>query len=113
MANKALFSSSHGAQLPAATAINHEGAPAYALEPKHALAQYAATGCLSNTFYAGAGEQLNTVLSLAGTGRHVYCQDGDLCADQRVDEGRAGTASGDFVVQEPGLVEGGVPARRG
>jgi 60 kDa SS-A/Ro ribonucleoprotein len=65
MANKALFSSSRGAQLPAATAINHEGAPAYALEPKHALAQYAATGCLNNTFYAGAGEQLNTVLSLA------------------------------------------------
>lgn len=65
MANKALFSSSRGAQLPAATAINHEGAAAYALEPKHALAQYASTGCLSNTFYAGAGEQLNTVLSLA------------------------------------------------
>jgi 60 kDa SS-A/Ro ribonucleoprotein len=65
MANKAVFSSWRGAQLPAATAINDEGAPAYALEPKHALAQYAATGCLSNTFYAGAGEQLNTVLSLA------------------------------------------------
>jgi hypothetical protein len=47
-------------QLPAATAINHERAPAYALGPKHALAQYAATGCLSNTFYAGAGEQLST-----------------------------------------------------
>jgi 60 kDa SS-A/Ro ribonucleoprotein len=67
MANKSLFSSSRGAQLPAATAINHEGAPAYALEPKHALAQYAATGCLSNTFYASAGEQLNTVLSLHGS----------------------------------------------
>ena len=65
MANKTLFQSSRGAQLPAATAINHEGAPAYTLEPKHALAQYAATGCLSNTFYAGAGEQLSTVLSLA------------------------------------------------
>jgi hypothetical protein len=65
MANKMLFQSSRGALLPAATAINREGAPAYALEPKHALAQYAATGCLSNTFYAGAGEQLSTVLSLA------------------------------------------------
>ena len=65
MANKTLFQSSRGVQLPAAAAINHEGAPAYALEPKHALAQYAATGCLSNTFYAGAGEQLSTVLSLA------------------------------------------------
>jgi 60 kDa SS-A/Ro ribonucleoprotein len=65
MANKGLFSSSRGPQLPTATAPNHEGAPAYALAPKHALAQYAATGCLSNTFYAGAGEQLNTVLALA------------------------------------------------
>lgn len=65
MANKTLFQTSRGALSPAATAINHEGAPAYALEPKHALAQYAATGCLSSTFYAGAGEQLSTVLSLA------------------------------------------------
>jgi 60 kDa SS-A/Ro ribonucleoprotein len=65
MANKTLFQTSRGAQLPAATAMNHEGAPAYALHPKHALAQYAATGCMSNTFYAGAGEQLSTVLSLA------------------------------------------------
>ncbi len=51
--------------MPPATALNHEGASAYALAPKHALAQYAATGCLSNTFYAGAGEQLRTVLALA------------------------------------------------
>lgn len=27
---------------------------AYALPPKHALAQYAATGCLNTTFYASA-----------------------------------------------------------
>jgi 60 kDa SS-A/Ro ribonucleoprotein len=65
MANKALFSSARGSQLLSATSLNHEGAPAYLLAPKHALAQYAATGCLSNTFYAGAGEQLNTVLALA------------------------------------------------
>lgn len=65
MANKSLFQSARGALLPAPTANNAEGAPAYALPPKHALAQYAATGCLSNTFYAGAEEQLATVLSLA------------------------------------------------
>jgi 60 kDa SS-A/Ro ribonucleoprotein len=51
--------------LPAATAINSEGALAYALEPKQALAQYAATGCLSNTFYANGAEQLETVLALS------------------------------------------------
>lgn len=64
MANKALFQSSRGKLLPAATAINEEGSLAYALEPKHALAQYAATGTLSNTFYANAEEQLETVLTL-------------------------------------------------
>lgn len=65
MANKALFQSSRGKMLPAAAAINSEGARAYAFEPKQALAQYAATGTLSNTFYANAAEQLETVLALA------------------------------------------------
>jgi 60 kDa SS-A/Ro ribonucleoprotein len=65
MANKALFQSSRGKMLPAATAINSEGALAYARDPKQALAQYAATGCLSNTFYASGAEQLETVLALA------------------------------------------------
>ncbi len=65
MANKSLFQSMRGALLPSATATNAEGARAYSLEPKHALAQYAATSCLSNTFYAGADEQLAAVLSLA------------------------------------------------
>ncbi len=65
MANKTLFQSSRGKMLPAATAINSEGALAYALSPKHALAQYAATGTLSNTFYANAAEQLETVLTLS------------------------------------------------
>jgi 60 kDa SS-A/Ro ribonucleoprotein len=64
MANKTLFQSTRGKLLPAATAINSEGSLAYALEPKHALAQYAATGTLSNTFYANAEEQLETVLAL-------------------------------------------------
>jgi 60 kDa SS-A/Ro ribonucleoprotein len=64
MANKALFQSSRGKLLPAANATNHEGALAYALSPKQALAQYAATGTLSNTFYANAAEQLEAVLAL-------------------------------------------------
>jgi 60 kDa SS-A/Ro ribonucleoprotein len=65
MANKALFQSPRGKMLPTATATNSEEALAYALEPKQALAQYAATGTLSNTFYANAAEQLETVLALA------------------------------------------------
>ena len=39
-------------------------APAYALAPKQALAQYAATGCFGRTFYATADEQLARVLEL-------------------------------------------------
>jgi len=64
MANKALFKSLVGRLVPAADARNEERAPAYALTPKQALAQYAATGCLSATFYAGAEEQLAKVLEL-------------------------------------------------
>ncbi|HWM67583.1 MAG TPA: hypothetical protein VNO35_13435 [Steroidobacteraceae bacterium] len=64
MANKTLFSSTRGALLPAADALNREGVGAYEYVPKHKLAQYAATGCLSNTFYANGQEQLATVLGL-------------------------------------------------
>src|SRR6478672_10648233 len=64
MANKTLFKSLMGKLIPATDAINEERAPAYALSPKHQLAQYAATGCLNTTFYAGADEQLAKVLEL-------------------------------------------------
>jgi 60 kDa SS-A/Ro ribonucleoprotein len=45
-------------------ARNHHGAPAYALSPRHRLAQYAATGCLNATYYASAETQLATVREL-------------------------------------------------
>jgi 60 kDa SS-A/Ro ribonucleoprotein len=64
MANKSLFKSLVGKLIPATNAINEECAPAYALSPKHQLAQYAATGCLNRTFYASADEQLAKVLEL-------------------------------------------------
>jgi 60 kDa SS-A/Ro ribonucleoprotein len=64
MANKALFKSLIGKLVPATDAVNEEHAPAYALSPKHQLAQYAATGCLNSTFYAGAAQQLKKVLEL-------------------------------------------------
>ena len=66
MANKQLFASTRGALIPATDSRNHEGSPAYGYSPKHALAQYAATGCLNGTFYATAEDQLGTVLGLAG-----------------------------------------------
>ena len=64
MANKALFSSARGALLPTAKALNWHGVGAYEYEPRHKLAQYAVTGCLSNTYYADADEQLDTVMEL-------------------------------------------------
>jgi 60 kDa SS-A/Ro ribonucleoprotein len=64
MANLRLFQSLSGKQPPVADTTNHHGAPAYALSPKHKLAQYAATGCLNATYYAGAEAQLATILAL-------------------------------------------------
>jgi 60 kDa SS-A/Ro ribonucleoprotein len=65
MANKTLFQSLRGVLLPKTDTTNEAGGPAYALSPKHALAQYAATGCLNSTYYASADDQLQKVLNLA------------------------------------------------
>jgi 60 kDa SS-A/Ro ribonucleoprotein len=63
MANKSLFSSMK-ALLSRATVRNEAGGPAYALQPKHALAQFAATGCFNGTYYASAENQLDTLKTL-------------------------------------------------
>ena len=64
MANKKLFQSLRGALVPSTDTQNEAGGPAYALPPKHALAQYAMTGCLNATYYVSAEAQLQKVLSL-------------------------------------------------
>src|ERR1700732_129725 len=64
MPKKPLFASLRDALIPQTDTVNSENAPAYALSPKHALAQYAATGCFGRTFYATADEQLTRVLEL-------------------------------------------------
>ncbi|MGD0298267.1 MAG: RNA-binding protein [Bryobacteraceae bacterium] len=64
MANKTLFRSLRDALIPQTDAVNSQNAPAYALPPKQALAQYTATGCFGRTFYATADEQLTRVLEL-------------------------------------------------
>lgn len=64
MANFQLFQSIKGKLLPSADAVNAAGAPAYAMSPRHQLAQYAATGCLNATYYANAEAQLASVLAL-------------------------------------------------
>ena len=63
--NKSLFQTVKGLFTPPANTVNEAGGTAYKLSPKQALAQYAATGCFSNTFYADASEQLDKVLALA------------------------------------------------
>src|SRR4028118_451944 len=64
MANKNLFQTVRGLFTPKADTINKAGGTAYKLSPKQALAQYAATGCFSQTFYADASEQLDKILEL-------------------------------------------------
>ena len=64
MANKQLFQTVPGPQIPAADALNHAGGLAYSRDGRQALAQFAATGCLNSTFYVSAGEQLGSVLTL-------------------------------------------------
>jgi len=63
MANKSLFASLTS-RLPRANAVNEAGGRAYKLEPKHALAQVAATGTFGNAFYSTAETQLDKVLKL-------------------------------------------------
>jgi 60 kDa SS-A/Ro ribonucleoprotein len=64
MANKSLFQSIRGRFAAKSNAINETGGLAYSRSDEQALAQYASTGCLNGTFYAGADTQLNTVLNL-------------------------------------------------
>lgn len=65
MANKNLFKTSRGNALPLTDTQNEAGAAAYAFSAKHALAQYASTGCFNGTFYATDAEQLDRFLVLA------------------------------------------------
>ena len=64
MANKQLFKTQPGRLPPATDAVNEAGGKAYVLSPQTELAQYAATGCLNETYSAEAEMQLDTVLAL-------------------------------------------------
>ncbi len=64
MANRSLFRSRGGRWLPGWDCLNEEGAPAYVLPAREALAQYALTGCLNSTVYASAETQRDRVLEL-------------------------------------------------
>ncbi|MBK1880320.1 vWA domain-containing protein [Pelagicoccus mobilis] len=64
MANKTLFQTVRGALIPAAGTENKAGGVAYKRSSKQALAHYVATGCLNQSFYASADEQLDKIISL-------------------------------------------------
>lgn len=65
MANKSIFTTSTpGRTPPPALAVNAAGGKAYALRAEHALAQFAATGTLNDTYYKTAEEQLTEVIAL-------------------------------------------------
>src|SRR5579871_5885910 len=63
MANKSLFAD-FKSLFPPANARNEAAGAAFALTPKQALAQIAATGCFNGTFYAEAQDQLEMVRAL-------------------------------------------------
>ncbi len=65
MANKSVFASMKGRLLPAASATNLAGAPAYTYSDAHALAQLAMTGTFGQTFYQDPMQELSRTLELA------------------------------------------------
>jgi 60 kDa SS-A/Ro ribonucleoprotein len=66
MVNKRLFKSAlSGPAIKPTDTVNEAGGRAYARTDRGLLAQYAATGCLSSTFYASAEDQLKTTLEVA------------------------------------------------
>ena len=65
MANKTLFSSAMAKILPRTDTVNEAGGPTYAYGPEALLAQLAATGTLSDGFYAGPQDQLARALDAA------------------------------------------------
>lgn len=71
MANKALFKSK-SKEVAVADTVNHAGGLAYSLSAEEALAQYAATCTMNDTFYVSAEAQLDEVLKLAKSVRPEF-----------------------------------------
>src|ERR1017187_1469216 len=67
MSKQDLFEVFMGQKAPNTDTINEAGGRAYKRSDKGALAQYALTGCLGNTYYVDARTQLKTVLELCET----------------------------------------------
>jgi 60 kDa SS-A/Ro ribonucleoprotein len=73
MANKKLFTNkTPGKLVPEADTVNHAGGKAYQLSDKAALATYAVTGTLHDTFYVSAQDQLKDVIDLASKVEPIF-----------------------------------------
>ncbi len=84
MSNTTLFSTRKTpTTLPATDTLNNENVPAYEFRAEHALAQYALTGTLHNTFYARADIQLERILALSKQVSTTYLADLALHARTR------------------------------
>ena len=83
MASKSLFQSIRGKLAPRANARNEAGGIAYQRSSEQALAQYAVTGCLGSTFYAGGEEQLDATLQLCEAVAPEFIARAAICARQR------------------------------
>jgi 60 kDa SS-A/Ro ribonucleoprotein len=63
MANKTIFSGNNRGVTPVAyNAVNEAGGRAYSRSDEEVVAQYVVTGCLNQTFYASADEQVDTIM---------------------------------------------------
>ena len=63
--NKTLFQTVNASIPSGQMTVNEAGGTAYAFPVRHALAQYACTGCLRQTYYTSDEEQLTELLALA------------------------------------------------
>ena len=65
MANKSIFTATTGRVLPATDTLNRAGAPAFAYEESHALAQMAMTGTFNSGFYGSGMAQVAELMAAA------------------------------------------------
>jgi 60 kDa SS-A/Ro ribonucleoprotein len=90
--------------VPRTDAVNEEGAPAYAYEPRHKLAQLAVTGCLNQTFYADAEAQLSNVLALTKDIDPAFVAKCAICARERGMKDMPAVLLATLSVNEPDLM---------
>jgi 60 kDa SS-A/Ro ribonucleoprotein len=85
MANKSIFNTriNRAGATPATNTVNEAGGTAYAFSAQHALAQYAATGCMNDGYYQSGEVQVDKVLELANKVSPLFVAKTALYARER------------------------------